>query len=183
MSTTESNWQFSSKVVSQSKWKIFIKTYQSSPLELVVSAINERFKRDRKAEEQKKAIADGSTPAAKTAGAKTASADIEKSRLALARTLLTRGNASRTPSPCTLLLPIEFSRLGLFWDRGRIRVSWARRWRPTRRSLGCWGGWLGGSAMRTSRRGFKHAVLLCHLHLLLAGSAQPHIRHTSAAPT
>jgi len=84
MSTTESNWQFSSKVVSQSKWKIFIKTYQSSPLELVVSAINERFKRDRKAEEQKKAIADGSTPATKTAGAKAASADVEKSRLALA---------------------------------------------------------------------------------------------------
>lgn len=84
MSTTESNWQFSSKVVSQSKWKIFIKTYQSSPLELVVSAINERFQRDRKAEEQKKAVMDGRTPATKTAAAKTASTDIEKSRLALA---------------------------------------------------------------------------------------------------
>lgn len=85
MSTTDSNWQFSSRVYSQSKWKVFIKTYQSSPLELVVSAINERLRGDRKAEELKKTNADGSTAGSTTTGALTAGAEIESRRLALAQ--------------------------------------------------------------------------------------------------
>lgn len=85
MSTTDSNWQFSSKVYTQSKWKVFIKTYQSSPLELVVSAINERLKGDRKAEELKKAGAEGGAQVQKLAGSTTAGAEIESRRLALAQ--------------------------------------------------------------------------------------------------
>ena len=46
MSNLDNNWQFSSKMVTQSSWRIFIQNYQSSPLELIVSAINERLKKD-----------------------------------------------------------------------------------------------------------------------------------------
>ena len=44
MSNTENNWQFSKKVGDESKLRVFIKNYQSSPLELVVSALNEKLK-------------------------------------------------------------------------------------------------------------------------------------------
>ena len=44
MSNTENNWQFSKKVGDDSKLRVFIKNYQSSPLELVVSALNEKLK-------------------------------------------------------------------------------------------------------------------------------------------
>ena len=54
MSNTDNNWQFSSKMVnSKTQRRIFIKIYQASPLELVVSAINERLKKDKKMEEAK----------------------------------------------------------------------------------------------------------------------------------
>lgn len=34
-------------MVAQSSWRIFIQSYQSSPVELIVSAINERLKKDK----------------------------------------------------------------------------------------------------------------------------------------
>jgi len=43
-SMAETNWQFSKKVVNENKLRVFIKHYQSSPLELVVSALNEKLK-------------------------------------------------------------------------------------------------------------------------------------------
>lgn len=54
MSNTDNNWQFSEKMVQQSEWRIFIENYQSSPLELLVSAVNERLKKNKKKEEEKK---------------------------------------------------------------------------------------------------------------------------------
>lgn len=53
LTSEEANWQFSSKMVTQSEWRIFIKNYQSSPLELLVSAINERLKKQKKLEKTK----------------------------------------------------------------------------------------------------------------------------------
>lgn len=62
MSNTDNNWQFSSKMVnSKTQRRIFIKTYQASPLELVVSAINERLKKEKKAEETKAVAPDTKT--------------------------------------------------------------------------------------------------------------------------
>jgi hypothetical protein len=40
-------------MVAQSSWRIFIQNYQSSPVELVVSAINERLKKDKTKNGQK----------------------------------------------------------------------------------------------------------------------------------
>ena len=62
MSNTDNNWQFSSKMVnSKTQRRIFIKTYQASPLELVVSAINERLKKEKKVEETKAVAPDTKT--------------------------------------------------------------------------------------------------------------------------
>ena len=54
------NWQYSNeKIISLHEWRLFIKEYQSSPTELVVSAINENSnKEDSKNDRIKKAIRD-----------------------------------------------------------------------------------------------------------------------------
>lgn len=43
MKREENNWRFSSEQIFKSEWRLFIKEYQSSPTELVVSAINTRL--------------------------------------------------------------------------------------------------------------------------------------------
>ena len=46
MSREDHNWQLGcSKVVEDYSWRLFIKEYQSSPTELIVSAINERSRK------------------------------------------------------------------------------------------------------------------------------------------
>lgn len=47
MSKIDNNWQCSNeKIISNHEWRLFIKEYQSSPTELIVSAINERLNKD-----------------------------------------------------------------------------------------------------------------------------------------
>lgn len=51
MSKIDNNWQCSNeKIISNQEWRLFIKEYQSSPTELIVSAINERLNKDSKDE-------------------------------------------------------------------------------------------------------------------------------------
>lgn len=51
MSKIDNNWQFSNeKIISNQEWRLFIKEYQSSPTELIVSAINETLNKDSKEE-------------------------------------------------------------------------------------------------------------------------------------
>jgi len=44
MTNAENNWYFSIKKVDERSSRIFIKNYQSSPVELIVTAINEKLK-------------------------------------------------------------------------------------------------------------------------------------------
>jgi hypothetical protein len=51
MNRIDNNWQCSNeKIISNQEWRLFIKEYQSSPTELIVSAINERLNKDSKGE-------------------------------------------------------------------------------------------------------------------------------------
>jgi len=43
MSKVENNWQFATRINLKNEWHLFIREYQSSPTELIVSAINERL--------------------------------------------------------------------------------------------------------------------------------------------
>ena len=49
MSNIDNNWQFTQKMISENKKRIFIKNYQSSPIELTVSVLNQRLKKDENA--------------------------------------------------------------------------------------------------------------------------------------
>ena len=44
MTNAENNWYFSIKNVDENSSRMFIKNYQSSPVELVVTAMNEKLK-------------------------------------------------------------------------------------------------------------------------------------------
>jgi len=48
MQAEDHNWQFQSskKIYNASEWRLFIREYQSSPTDLIVSAINERLDQD-----------------------------------------------------------------------------------------------------------------------------------------
>jgi hypothetical protein len=43
MNVYDNNWSFKKKLDMSNEWRLFIKEYQSSPTELIVSAINERL--------------------------------------------------------------------------------------------------------------------------------------------
>jgi hypothetical protein len=54
VSLADADWQFSHRILDQGGQRLFIHRYQSSPLDLSVSALNERLKK-RKKEETKQA--------------------------------------------------------------------------------------------------------------------------------
>jgi hypothetical protein len=45
MSIMDNNWQLANNIKLPNEWRIFIREYQSSPTELIVSAINERLEK------------------------------------------------------------------------------------------------------------------------------------------
>ena len=45
MSAVDNNWQHATNINIANEWRLFIREYQSSPTELIVSAINERLEK------------------------------------------------------------------------------------------------------------------------------------------
>lgn len=45
MSIMDNNWQLANNIKLPNEWRLFIREYQSSPTELIVSAINERLEK------------------------------------------------------------------------------------------------------------------------------------------
>lgn len=68
MSHLDNNWQFSEVMMKEGYRRIYIKNYQSSPIELLVSAVNERLKKNQTAKDKALTAAPQTNQKALTSG-------------------------------------------------------------------------------------------------------------------